>query len=319
MAHPAGIDVATFNLLVEAPVGTNLSAMQLEGTLAPISTAIESSATAPIPRFLNLLSGIPPLKVDFNLDGYADILWQDPASGLVQTWFLSGGIAPTIVGAANLTSSNSWRVVGAADFNADSRTDVVWQDATTGATQVWFLGGPHGNIVAGAALVSSGNSWRIRSVADFNADGKPDLVWQDQVSGFAQIWFMGGAQGTTVTGSANLTISNMWRVAGTADFNNDGSVDVLWQDPVTGAAQVWFMGGSTGASVLSAASLLSSSSTWRIASIVDVNADTKPDLVWQDPITGASEVWFLGGVQGSTVTGSAHLSGPNLGRIVAPR
>jgi hypothetical protein len=62
----------------------------------------------------------------------------------------------------------------------------------------------------------------------------------------------------------------------------------------TGATQVWFMGGANGTSIASATSL-TGATTWRINSVGDVNGDASPDVVWQDPATGTSQVWFLGG------------------------
>ena len=172
--------------------------------------------------------------------------------------------------------------------------------------------------MTGASVLSTGNAWRIMSVADFNGDGQPDVIWQDPVSGLAQIWFLGGAQGTTVTGAVNLTASNSWRIVGTGDFNQDGHPDVLWQDPVSGTTQVWYLGGAQGNVVTNAVNLTASNS-WRIASVSDFNGDGHPDVIWQDPASGTSQMWFLGGALGTTLTGTAALSGSNTWRIVAPR
>jgi hypothetical protein len=231
---------------------------------------------------------------------------------LVQAWFLSGTTTPAIDGAANLTSSNSWRVVGAGDFNGDNRTDVVWQDPATGAAQVWFLGGAQGNVVTSAAVLSGGNSWRIRSVADFNLDGHPDIVWQDQSVGWAQIWFMGGTQGNVVTGAVNLTLSNPWRISGSGDFNSDGRTDLIWQDQTTGATQIWYLGGAQGNVIIGAVGLLSSTQS-RIAAVIDADLDGTPDLVWQDPSNGISELRPLSG------SANPYLSGLNSWRIMGPR
>jgi hypothetical protein len=258
------------------------------------------------------------LRADFNGDGTDDVIWQDPVTGLAQVWFLGGAQGTNIIGAANLTASNSWRIVGVGDFNRDGHPDVVWQDPVSGAAQVWFLGGAQGNAVTGAATLSNSNSWRIMSVADFNGDGQPDVIWQDPVSGLAQIWLMGGAQGTTVTAAVNLTASNTWRIVGTGDFNQDGHPDVLWQDPVSGTTQIWYLGGAQGNVVTNAVNL-TGGNTWRIAAVADFNLDGHPDVVFQDPVSGASQVWFLGGTLGTTITGTAPLSGSNLWRIAGPR
>jgi uncharacterized repeat protein (TIGR01451 family) len=283
-----------------------------------VSAAGGSSATASASDLTTILPLGATVPSDFNHDGTADIIWQDPVSGLAQVWLLGGAQGTSIVGAANLTASNPWRIVGVGDFNLDGNPDVVWQDPVTGAAQVWFLGGAQGNVVTGAAILSNGNSWRIMSIADFNGDGQPDCIWQDPVTGLAQIWFLGGVQGTTIAGAVNLTASNSWRIVGTGDFNGDGRPDVLWQDPVSGTTQIWYLNGAQGNVVFSAVNL-TGSNIWRIAAVNDLNGDGHPDVVWQDPVSGTSQVWFLGGTQGTTITGAGALSGPNAWRIAGPR
>jgi hypothetical protein len=262
---------------------------------------------------ITLLVGNPS---DINLDARTDLIWQDPASGWVQAWFLGGPQGSTLLGAANLTVSNTWRIVGVGDFNSDGRTDAVWQDPTTGAAQVWFLEGTQGNVVKGAAVLSTGNLWRIRSVSDFNADGHPDLVWQDEASGAAQIWIMGGPEGVTAQRTVSLTASSTWRVAGSADFNADGWMDVFWQDPATGSVQIWILGFSN--QPLTTATL-GTGNKWMVAAVGYFDSDEHPDVVWQDPKTGTSQIWFLGGPQGATVIRTTALSTANAWRIVGPR
>jgi hypothetical protein len=105
-------------------------------------------------------------------------------------------------------------VAGAGDINTDGSIDLVWQDQLTGAAQVWFLGGVNGATPMGAASISTGNTWRIRAVADMNGDGRADLVWQDPIAGNSQVWFLGGVQGAIATGSAPLSGAQSWRVIG---------------------------------------------------------------------------------------------------------
>ena len=242
--------------------------------------------------------------------GHPGVVWQDPVTGTSEIWLLGGAQGTAVIGAANLnTTANSWRIVGMADFDGDGHPDVVWQDPVTGRSQVWFLGGAQGTTRMGAAVLSGVNSWRIAAVADFNGDGHPDLVWQDPVTGQSQVWYMGGAQGTTLIGSAVLHKPNSWRIVGAADFNGDGLPDLVWQDPVTGQSQVWFMGGTQGTTLMGAV-VLSKPNAWRIARVMDFNGDGHPDLIWQDPATGRSQAWLLGGIQGATITVAVVLTGP---------
>jgi hypothetical protein len=254
---------------------------------------------------------------DFNGGPGPDVIWQDQTSGLAQIWYLGGPQGVTLTGAADLTLTNPWRIVAVADFDGDGTPDVVWQDPVSGEVQVWYLGGSGGNVIMGAINVASPNPWRVASVVDFNADGHPDLLWQSPSSGLAQIWYMGGPQGNTFLSAVNLTLTNPWRIVGTADFNGDGHPDILWQDPVSGSTQVWYMGGLQGNQFLSAANI-TGPNAWHVVAIADFNLDGHPDLVWEDPVSGASQVWFMTGTQGTTLQGIATLSGPNPWRIAGP-
>jgi len=247
--------------------------------------------------------------------GHPGVVWQDPGTGTSELWFLGGTQGTAVIGGANLnTKANTWRIVGMADFDGDGHPDVVWQDPASGTAQVWFLGGVQGATRTGAAVLSGANAWQIAAVADLDGDGHPDLVWQDPATGQSQVWFMNGAQGATVRGSAVLSKPNSWRIVGAADFDGNGHADLVWQDPATGVSQVWFMGGAQGTTVIGAAAL-SKPNAWRIARVMDFNGDGHPDLIWQDPTTGESQAWLLGGTQGVTLTGAVVLAGPTPLRI----
>jgi hypothetical protein len=211
--------------------------------------------------------------------------------------------------------------VGIGDFNGDGAPDVVWQDPVSGAVQVWYLGGPQGVTLLGAADITTKNPWKVVSVADFNQDGHPDLLWQDPTNGFSQIWYLGGPQGTTFLGAVNLNQTNPWNIVGTGTFNNDGFPDVLWQDPVSGTVQIWYMGGTTpGAqgSQLQSAVNLTGPMTTKVVAIADFNNDGHADVIFQNTSTGAATVYFYTGAQGTTPNGTAVLSTGNPWYIAGP-
>jgi hypothetical protein len=294
-------------------------------------TADRSIAINESQRAIGIVLPSQAFRPDFNFDSYIDLVWQDPVTGFATVWYLGVDTTNTIIGAMNppdrgltpiavatLDAGNTWRIVGYGDFDGDQHPDVVWQDPASGAAQVRISGGPKGTVTQRVVTLSNGNAWRIRSIADFNRDGKPDVVWQDPASGAAQIWFMGGTDASTVTGAANLSAGSTWRIAGAADFNRDDQPDVVWQDPATGAAQVWYLGGTQG-NVTTGAAGLSGGNTWRIAAVADFNFDGHSDVIWQDPITGASSFWLLGGTGGTDIQRSVGLTAHNMWRIAGPR
>jgi hypothetical protein len=56
------------------------------------------------------------------------------------------------------------------------------------------------NITGTAALPDVGPTWHVATAADFNGDGKSDILWQND-SGLPAIWTMNGS---TATGYATL-------------------------------------------------------------------------------------------------------------------
>jgi hypothetical protein len=90
---------------------------------------------------------------------------------------------------------SDWRIVGAADMNADGQADLVWRQQTTGDLYVWFMG-PGTTATAGTSLSPSRvpPSWTISAIGDFNGDDRADLVWQNLTTGHLYIWFMNGVQ-----------------------------------------------------------------------------------------------------------------------------
>ena len=251
-----------------------------------------------------------------------DVIWEEPVIGWAQVWYLTCPPCAPPVNAANLTQANPWKIVGIGDFNSDGAPDVVWQDPVSGAVQVWYLGGPGGTTLIGALNITNSNPWQVVSVNDFNHDGHPDLLWQDPHSGWAQIWYLGGPDGITLSTAANLTLSNPWRVVGTGDFNNDGFPDVLWQDPVSGTVQLWYMGGTTpGAigSVFESAVNITGHMTTKVVAVADFNKDGNQDIIFQDPVTGAATVYYYpGSPTGTTTLGSSILSTGNPWYIAGP-
>jgi hypothetical protein len=57
---------------------------------------------------------------------------------------------------------------------------------------------------------------------NFTGDGVPDLAWQNPSTGAAQIWYMGGTNGATITGWASISSGNSWRIGGSHHATGNG-------------------------------------------------------------------------------------------------
>lgn len=175
---------------------------------------------------------------DFNHDGVSDILLRNSQTGAVAVWYLNAGtVTPGVVLG---TASSNWSIAGVGDINADGYADILWRDGNTGDVAVWMLGGTiAAQTVTGAYVSTAALDWRIAGVADYNGDGRADILLQQQSTGVVGIWLLNGAS-VSAWGSLGAASSD-FQIAATGDFNGDHSADILWHQLSTGAASVWLV------------------------------------------------------------------------------
>ncbi|HTZ40929.1 MAG TPA: VCBS repeat-containing protein [Syntrophales bacterium] len=148
----------------------------------------------------------------------------------------------------NESGQTSPAIFNSHDFNGDGKPDLLWRHQTAGSIGVWFMNG--GTTMASSSMLTPSSvtdlDWQIVCIADFNSDGKPDILWQHQTTGQMNVWFMNE---TAMTSSTLLTPSSVgdtnWKVVGFTDFNGDGHPDLVWQHQTAGTIAVWFMNGTT--------------------------------------------------------------------------
>lgn len=138
---------------------------------------------------------------DFNSDSKPDLVWQHQTTGQIVVWFMNG-ISLTGFNFFNppQVPDTNWRITGTGDFNSDGKPDLVWQNQATGQIGVWLM---NGTALSRVSFFTpnqvSDTKWKIVGVSDFNADNKPDLVWQNQADGQIGVWFMNGTSLSSVS------------------------------------------------------------------------------------------------------------------------
>ncbi|MBD2021059.1 FG-GAP repeat protein, partial [Leptolyngbya sp. FACHB-36] len=206
---------------------------------------------------------------DFNQDGQSDILWRNRVSGENAVWLMNGSTQIAGIYLPTVADQN-WTMIAAADFNGDGQNDILWRNSAVGANVVWYMNGTtyeDGNF---GTLNSVGDpNWVLHDAADFNRDGKPDLLWRNYATGDNAVWILDGVN--QVSGDIILSFSDLsWFIQGTGDFNQDRQTDILWRNYRTGENLIWFMDGIT----------------YNSAAAISL---TVPDLNWQarSPFTRA--------------------------------
>jgi len=128
------------------------------------------------------------------------------------------------------------------------------------------------------------------SPADFDGDGRSDLLVRDRATGEVAVWLVGEG--------LRAVVAPVGRVRGTrdcavAEADGDGRADVLWRDRRSGRATVWTMDGARVAARVRLAARRDP--RWELAAYADFDGDRRADLLWRHRVTGAVALWIMDG------------------------
>jgi hypothetical protein len=209
-----------------------------------------------------------------------------------------------------LTSSGypGWRVVAAADFDANGVPDVIWQNQASRVVSVHYYRGFVPSLDIGWAFLNAAGvpGWHVTAAADFDGNGVPDLIWQNDTTRQVTVNYYGGKGGSGYQGWAYLSSMGDpgWTVAGAGDFDGNGVPDLVWQNDNTREVTIHYYGGARGAIELKSAWLdRTGKPGWTVVAVTDYDGNGVPDLVWQNDATGQVLVSFYGGSEGTEYLG----------------
>ncbi|MEO8191215.1 MAG: FG-GAP-like repeat-containing protein [Acidobacteriota bacterium] len=128
--------------------------------------------------------------------------------------------------------------------------------------------------------------------ADFNADGRLDILWRNGATGENTVWLMNRMTSTAAAALPPVFDLN-WKMTGSGDFDGDGKSDILWRNAVTGENVIWKMNGTAVAALVALPPVFDLN--WRIAGVADFDGDGKPDILWRHGGNGQNLVWRMNG------------------------
>ena len=237
--------------------------------------------------------------IDFNGDARLDLLWQHQGSGHISAWLMNGLnlIDGTLFTPSQVPDTN-WKLQGTGDLDGDGHFDLVWQNIADGRVSAWLMNGlvqRQGTLFSIPQVPDT--DWRIRSVGDLNGDGRADLFWQHEGNGSISVWLMNGLtviDGTLLNPSQVADLD--WKIVGTADFDGNGSRDLVWHHQGDGRIAIWFMNGTSqiGGTLTNPGQV--PDVNWKIRGVGDLNGDQRPDLLWQNIADGRISVWLMRGL-----------------------
>src|SRR5207249_1174358 len=147
-----------------------------------------------------------------------------------------------------------------------------------------------GNCSPGSPTVSARTA-KVR--ADFDGDGKSDILWRNSSTGENYLYPMDGTTILPTEGYIRTGRIEDWQVAGIGDFDGDGKADILWRNSCNGQNYLYPMNGT----VIEAEGAYRSivAQAWQVAGIGDFDGDGKADIVWRNSSSGQNYLYPMDG------------------------
>jgi hypothetical protein len=175
---------------------------------------------------------------DFDGDGRSEIAIGDSSSHF-EIWGMRGDFVRL---ARFSLPAYSWKIAGIGDVDGDGDDDIVIQDARRRRIETALMSI---DFAFQRVLLDKHRTamWVVIDSADYDGDGQSDLLSRDLSEsgrGGADVWHLSSS--LYLSGSPlvlNLGID--LRVVGSADYDADGSADLLVFDPSTRQLALWLM------------------------------------------------------------------------------
>jgi hypothetical protein len=212
---------------------------------------------------------------DFNKDGRPDLAIANYLSNSVSIFVGNGSGGFALAGIPLATGTGPINVV-AGDFNGDGNADVAVANLNVNSVNVFLGNGAAGFSAASGSPFSLGGFGPISlAAADFNRDGRIDLVSANNADSTMSLVLGNGAGGFTAAAGSPISVAGGPAAIVAGDWNKDGNPDVAIAN-FSGNTVAVLLGNGTGGFTLAGTVAVGAAPLAIVTA--DFNADGNPDL-----------------------------------------
>jgi hypothetical protein len=265
-----------------ATAGTcGLTVTTLRGEVKKGGKTVSLTGTTPVRNADCSVQGIECMKMTLTMNGSA------AAAGYGFRRFCTAGADSSFTVAASRTSLIT--VDRNQDLDRNGTPELLWEDVFVAKFYAWYMDGK--NVLRKKDIYSSSYRGRFVAAADFNSDGKPDLLMQDVTKGGVSIVMQKNGAFRSENRVTAMNHEGHWKVVGAGDFDGDGYPDIVVQYIDTGKLFVFYWDGSHFVNGRQIGTV--DDKAWRAVGVGDFDFDNRPDILLHNEVTGAVAVWHI--------------------------
>lgn len=158
---------------------------------------------SPSYKTVRYTAGYYPIAIgNFGGNGYAAIVWSSAKNDMYIWYSTAQG---TYTSRYITTFPSGWSVVGRGDLDGDGVDDLIWLNSTGTVWGYWRMNA-NGTIgeVYSEAVPAPLQGYHVATVADFNGDGRADVLW---TNGENTVLMTNQGGACTVPGGCGFTLS----------------------------------------------------------------------------------------------------------------
>ncbi len=237
---------------------------------------------------------------DVDGNGSKEIVWRNIGTGEVELWFLKSNQVLSSLTLAELGKGPgaAWSIVGMDNADGKNGADLLWR-STSNTLVIWNLADT--GIIGRRTLPQVvPQDWKILAYKDFNNDNVADVLWRNEDAQVVVIWRMTPTQSWDKTSTyTNLLKAN--KLISVEDTGGDGRPNLIWWNRQNGRIVSWNMQ-ADGLAIQendlrnannTVLNFVDQSGIWDADISIDLNDDSKADLIWRSKLTGEVKAWLM--------------------------